>query len=92
MPVFIFTDIDECASNPCQNGGVCIDGINGYTCNCAPGYTGVNCEISKFRVYLFCMFKSKHLTCPGLNPQASCLSNEDHTTAPHRITIVPRQI
>ena len=43
----IISDIDECASNPCQNGGQCIDGINGYTCFCAAGFTGVNCETSK---------------------------------------------
>ena len=40
-------DIDYCASNPCQNGGTCIDGINTYTCNCAPGYIGYNCEASE---------------------------------------------
>jgi EGF-like domain len=28
------TDINECASLPCQNGGVCIDGANSFTCNC----------------------------------------------------------
>ena len=38
-------DIDECASNPCQNGATCIDGINAYTCNCVPGHAGDNCEI-----------------------------------------------
>src|SRR5262249_10422408 len=38
------TNINECASNPCQNGGVCIDGINSYSCNCVGGYGGVNCE------------------------------------------------
>ena len=42
---FLLIDIDECASNPCQNGGSCVDGINLYTCNCNAGYAGYNCEI-----------------------------------------------
>lgn len=37
-------NIDECASVPCQNGGVCTDGVNSYTCTCPSGYTGLNCE------------------------------------------------
>ena len=39
-----FIDIDECASSPCQNGGTCIDVVNAFTCNSAPGYEGDNCE------------------------------------------------
>ncbi|MEZ4300506.1 MAG: calcium-binding EGF-like domain-containing protein [Polyangiaceae bacterium] len=27
-------DIDECASQPCQNGGNCVDGVGTYTCQC----------------------------------------------------------
>ena len=38
------SDIDECASSPCQNGGSCTDIINGHTCNCVDGYDGTNCE------------------------------------------------
>jgi len=41
---FNFIDIDDCASNLCQNGGSCRDGINGYTCDCEDGYIGENCE------------------------------------------------
>ena len=40
-------DIDECSSDPCQNGGTCEDGVNEYTCQCATGYTGTNCENGK---------------------------------------------
>ena len=39
--------IDECASKPCQNAGVCRDIINGYTCACALGYKGDNCEFER---------------------------------------------
>ncbi|XP_048775118.1 von Willebrand factor A domain-containing protein 2-like [Ostrea edulis] len=38
-------DINECASNPCQNGGTCHNGNNLYTCTCLPGWTGHDCEI-----------------------------------------------
>ncbi len=39
-----FSDIDECSSGPCQNGGTCVDGVNGYTCSCLAGYAGFHCE------------------------------------------------
>ena len=42
--VLQFLDIDECESKPCKNGGACEDGENSYTCTCAPGYTGNDCE------------------------------------------------
>ena len=38
--------VDECASNPCQNSGSCSDLINNYACKCANGFYGKNCEIS----------------------------------------------
>ncbi|ELU15429.1 hypothetical protein CAPTEDRAFT_157837 [Capitella teleta] len=37
-------DVDYCESNPCQNGGVCVDQLKKYECNCAIDYTGRNCE------------------------------------------------
>ena len=37
---------DDCAPNPCQNGGTCTDGANSYTCTCAAGFTGANCEVN----------------------------------------------
>lgn len=30
--------------NFCKNGGVCIEDLSGYNCNCKDGYNGINCE------------------------------------------------
>ena len=38
-----FLDIDDCVNNTCANGGLCVDGINTYSCNCSAGYTGERC-------------------------------------------------
>ena len=41
------TDVNECASNPCQNGGTCVDLVNSYHCTCIPGYIGTHCSIGE---------------------------------------------
>ena len=34
-----------CSSNPCQNGGTCVDfGLNSFRCNCVQWFTGSICE------------------------------------------------
>ncbi|XP_038065954.1 neurogenic locus notch homolog protein 2-like isoform X5 [Patiria miniata] len=38
------TDMDECASVPCQNGAECVNGVNKFSCVCAAGFTGDLCE------------------------------------------------
>ncbi len=42
-------DLDSCASNPCSDPGSidCFNIGDTYECQCATGYTGMNCEIRK---------------------------------------------
>ena len=46
--IFIIADHDDCLPDPCQNGAICQDQINDYTCECSPGWEGKNCEISNY--------------------------------------------
>uniref|UniRef100_A0A8C4WSY1 Coagulation factor VII n=1 Tax=Eptatretus burgeri TaxID=7764 RepID=A0A8C4WSY1_EPTBU len=38
---------DDCASQPCQNGGQCLDMIREYSCTCTEQWQGRNCEKRK---------------------------------------------
>lgn len=36
-------NIDDCATNPCRNGGTCVDGVNSFTCTCPDGFHDSMC-------------------------------------------------
>ena len=42
-------DIDDCNHMDCGHGATCVDGVNTYTCTCAMGYTGPNCNTSMYK-------------------------------------------
>ena len=41
---FCKTDHDECSSNPCLNGGTCVNSKKKFTCICPRTYKGQRCE------------------------------------------------
>ena len=50
------SEIDDCAEQPCLNGGTCIDSVNDYICNCVVGYTGKNCGVGEDKVSMSELF------------------------------------
>ena len=45
FPYFSQTELPCILNNPCKNGAACTDdNLGGYSCTCATGYTGTNCE------------------------------------------------
>ena len=40
----LLTDVNECLSSPCVNGGSCRDEVNQFSCDCFAGYTGIQCQ------------------------------------------------
>ncbi|XP_075758943.1 neurocan core protein isoform X2 [Pelodiscus sinensis] len=41
----VLAQADPCENNPCLHGGTCQSNGTVYSCSCAPGFTGENCEI-----------------------------------------------
>lgn len=33
-------NVDDCPGHKCMNGGICVDGVNTYNCQCPPEWTG----------------------------------------------------
>ena len=40
-----FQHIDDSVNHTCANGGLCVDGVYSYSCNCSAGYIGERCLI-----------------------------------------------
>ena len=49
--MYIIADEDDCDPNLCQNGGSCINAVNGYECVCKDGYTGNACQTGMYNYF-----------------------------------------
>lgn len=45
--VFSISDVNDCHSAPCLNGGTCIDKVRQFQCICAAGWDGATCQNSE---------------------------------------------
>ena len=51
-------DVDECASAPCLNNGICQDGRGDFACLCHDGFSGETCETCNVPFCRTCMFNN----------------------------------
>ena len=42
--LYLLTELNECDSLPCLNGGTCFNAINAYICTCVAGFTDLECS------------------------------------------------
>ena len=70
---------DNCRTNPCQNGGTCIDLYDNYICQCPKNWEGVTCgldvnECAQFAgTELGCQNGAKCINTPG-SYQCQCVN------------------
>uniref|UniRef100_A0A8B9SND0 Fibulin-7 n=1 Tax=Anas platyrhynchos TaxID=8839 RepID=A0A8B9SND0_ANAPL len=57
--------IDDCSSNPCANGGTCVDGNQSYMCLCPRGWSGTSCQSPVYTC-----------RCPQTHPDNSSFSRQ----------------
>ena len=43
----IYSDVNECSQGACKNGASCTNSVGGYSCSCATGWEGTNCDVGK---------------------------------------------
>uniref|UniRef100_G3PIE6 Neurocan core protein n=1 Tax=Gasterosteus aculeatus TaxID=69293 RepID=G3PIE6_GASAC len=79
--------IDDCQSNPCQNGGTCIDEISSFVCLCLPSYGGATCEKDtegcehswKFHGHCYRYFSGRHTW----DAERDCREHSGHLASVH---------
>ncbi|XP_062049907.1 coagulation factor VII [Lepus europaeus] len=86
-----YNDGDQCASNPCQNGGSCEDQIQSYICFCLADFEGRNCEKNK-NDQLICMYENggcEQYCSDHVGSQRSCRCHEGYTLLPNGVSCTP---
>ncbi|MSP73281.1 MAG: hypothetical protein EXR76_14145 [Myxococcales bacterium] len=91
--------VDDCAGVICAHDGACVDGVNGFTCDCQPGYAGRLCESERCGDANFdngdgcsavCRLEPLSFSCAILNDQmqeAAAPKYPVHTVVPAGVTI-----
>uniref|UniRef100_A0A671QZJ3 Neurogenic locus notch homolog protein 3-like n=1 Tax=Sinocyclocheilus anshuiensis TaxID=1608454 RepID=A0A671QZJ3_9TELE len=57
-------NVDDCPGHKCMNGGICVDGVNTYNCQCLPEWTG------KYAPFFTCQYCAEDVNECLMQPNA----------------------
>ncbi|XP_004577407.2 coagulation factor VII [Ochotona princeps] len=86
-----YSDGDQCASNPCQNGGSCEDQLQSYICFCLPDFEGRNCDKNK-NDQLICAYENggcAQYCNDHIGDKRSCRCHEGYMLQPDGVSCSP---
>ncbi|GCC16875.1 coagulation factor VII-like [Chiloscyllium punctatum] len=87
----IYSDENQCVSNPCQNGGTCQDLFQRYLCRCPKKFEGWNCEIEK-TTRIECHFENGNCEqfCTNVvNSSRQCSCTEGYRLGEDGLSCIP---
>ena len=73
---FFQVNIDDCEGVSCNNSGKCIDQIDGFACECNPGFFGETCENIENCFAINCSGNSR---CESLQDTFTCTCETGYT-------------
>ncbi|XP_037384509.1 coagulation factor VII [Talpa occidentalis] len=86
-----YNDGDQCASNPCQNGGSCEDQLQSYLCFCPEDFEGRNCETNKDE-QLICAYENggcEQYCSDHAGARRTCRCHKGYTLQPDGVSCAP---
>ncbi|XP_028622210.1 coagulation factor VII isoform X2 [Grammomys surdaster] len=88
----VYSDGDQCASNPCQNGGTCQDHLKSYVCFCLLDFEGRNCEKNK-NEQLICANENgdcDQYCTDHVGTKRTCSCHEGYELQPDEVSCKPK--
>ncbi|KAJ7415160.1 hypothetical protein BTVI_39061 [Pitangus sulphuratus] len=88
----IYSDPNQCDSNPCQNGGICDDQFQDYVCRCPVEYEGKSCE-KAVADKLKCIFDNggcEQYCADEQSGKRVCFCADDYTLASDGVSCIPQ--
>ncbi|CAL8306823.1 unnamed protein product [Merluccius merluccius] len=88
----VYSEVDQCLSNPCASGATCLSQKGTFTCLCRQGYQGRTCDKEKMKTYS-CLHRNgecEHFCTESPEVPLHCLCSHGYQLAPDNKSCLPQ--